>query len=554
MKYLILLLTLLQISCPSYAQTTVRAKVFRFTQEALPSTCVDGDIRSDSADSAQLNFCVNDTWYDLLGATAGLTASRALVSDANGYVGVSAVTSTELGYVSGVTSAIQTQIDAISASALTEASTSTLTNKSIDADNNTITNIDNDEIKAGAAIDASKIADGSVSSTEFQYIGSLTSDAQTQIDTKLASSLTDTYVFVGNGSNTAAGVDMTGDIDITNAGVTAIQSGVIVNADVNASAAIDASKIHDGSISNTEYGYLNGVTSALCGITDSCTQTNKTLTSPVINTGVSGTAILDEDNMASDSSTQLATQQSIKAYVDASVGAPAASTVEAKTASFTASAGYHYDIDDDLGNVTVTLPTASAETGERISFAKSNAELDTYIIVGSVDNLNIENESLIIISDGTNWITEAKYTPSAPTSYTASSSWSTNTTVTARWWKQGNGIMLDVTWALTGAPDTASLTFDLPSGLTFDTAQMTSSSGVYTFIGNGGVREDGVGSAYATGSLSDTNTIQLQYINAAGTASNSIGNIDQATPHTFGANDAVHFHTSRPIPVTNWGE
>jgi hypothetical protein len=37
--------------------------------------------------------------------------------------------------------------------------------------------------------------------------------------------------------------------------------------------------------------------------------------------GVSVTAILDEDNMASDSATSLATQQSIKAYVDAQVGA-----------------------------------------------------------------------------------------------------------------------------------------------------------------------------------------------------------------------------------------
>ena len=41
------------------------------------------------------------------------------------------------------------------------------------------------------------------------------------------------------------------------------------------------------------------------------------LDSPVINTGVSGTAVLDEDDMATDSDTQLATQQSIKAYVDA---------------------------------------------------------------------------------------------------------------------------------------------------------------------------------------------------------------------------------------------
>ncbi len=41
-----------------------------------------------------------------------------------------------------------------------------------------------------------------------------------------------------------------------------------------------------------------------------------TLTSPIINTGISGTAVLDEDNMASDSNTKVATQQSIKAFVD----------------------------------------------------------------------------------------------------------------------------------------------------------------------------------------------------------------------------------------------
>ena len=46
------------------------------------------------------------------------------------------------------------------------------------------------------------------------------------------------------------------------------------------------------------------------------TLTNKTITSAVLNTAVSGSAILDEDDMSSNSATQLATQQSIKAYVD----------------------------------------------------------------------------------------------------------------------------------------------------------------------------------------------------------------------------------------------
>jgi hypothetical protein len=43
--------------------------------------------------------------------SSDLTASRALISDGSGKVAVTSVTSTELGYVSGVTSAIQTQLN-----------------------------------------------------------------------------------------------------------------------------------------------------------------------------------------------------------------------------------------------------------------------------------------------------------------------------------------------------------------------------------------------------------------------------------------------------------
>ena len=54
------------------------------------------------------------------------------------------------------------------------------------------------------------------------------------------------------------------------------------------------------------------------------TLTNKTLTSPTItsgvfNTAISGSAFLDEDGMDSNSATKLASQQSIKAYVDAQI-------------------------------------------------------------------------------------------------------------------------------------------------------------------------------------------------------------------------------------------
>ena len=59
---------------------------------------------------------------------------------------------------------------------------------------------------------------------------------------KLAS-LTSANILVGNSSNVATSTAVTGDVTISDAGVTAIAAGVIVNADVNASAAIVDTKL-----------------------------------------------------------------------------------------------------------------------------------------------------------------------------------------------------------------------------------------------------------------------------------------------------------------------
>lgn len=63
------------------------------------------------ADGGITNTQVNASAAVAFSKMAALTASRALTSDVSGVVSVSAVTSTELGYVSGVTSAIQTQLN-----------------------------------------------------------------------------------------------------------------------------------------------------------------------------------------------------------------------------------------------------------------------------------------------------------------------------------------------------------------------------------------------------------------------------------------------------------
>lgn len=70
-------------------------------------------------------------------------------------------------------------------------------------------------------------------------------------------------IFVGNASGVATAVAMTGDIGIDNAGVTAIQSGVIVNADINASAAIAYSKLAALTSGNILVGNVSNVATSV---------------------------------------------------------------------------------------------------------------------------------------------------------------------------------------------------------------------------------------------------------------------------------------------------
>jgi len=83
---------------------------------------------------------------------------------------------------------------------VTASSTDTFTNKTIDADGtgNSITNIEDANIKSSAAIDAAKIANGTVSNTEFQYLNGVTSAIQTQLNTKGTSSFSGSYTDLSN--------------------------------------------------------------------------------------------------------------------------------------------------------------------------------------------------------------------------------------------------------------------------------------------------------------------------------------------------------------------
>ena len=119
---------------------------------------------------------------------ATLTASRALASDSTGKITQSAVTSTELGYLSGVTSAIQTQINGKQAT-VTGAAT-TITGSNLTANRALVSN------------SSGKVAVSEVTSTELGYLDGVTSSIQTQLNNKSENNHTHTNL-VSRGNVTA---------------------------------------------------------------------------------------------------------------------------------------------------------------------------------------------------------------------------------------------------------------------------------------------------------------------------------------------------------------
>lgn len=88
------------------------------------------------------------------------------------------------------------------------------------------------------------------------------------------------------------------------------------------------------------------------------TLTNKTLTSPVLNTGLSGTAFLDEDAMDSNSATKAASQQSIKAYVDSGTVTMTNKRLTKRVTTITSSATPTINT-DNCDVVTITAQAAA---------------------------------------------------------------------------------------------------------------------------------------------------------------------------------------------------
>ena len=145
----------------------------------------------------------------------------------------------------------------------------------------------NSEHYTDASIDTAHIADSQVTAAKIGSNAVTTAkiNADAVTNAKIADDSIDSEHYVDGSIDTAHIADA--NVTLAKLAASSVNSSKIVddsivNADINSSAAIAATKIHDGTISNTEFGYLNGVSSAIQ------TQIDTKATTSYVNDAVAG--------------------------------------------------------------------------------------------------------------------------------------------------------------------------------------------------------------------------------------------------------------------------
>lgn len=191
-----------------------------------------------------------------------LTASRGVVSDANKQLISTTATATEINYLSGVSSAIQTQMNAKQAT-ITAGTNLSFDGATLNASAATITANRLAVSNGSGAIIASAVTD-----TEAGYLDGVSSAIQTQLDAKQAT--------------ISAGTNLSFDgATLNNTPPTITASRVAVS---NGSGVIEASDI-----TTTELDYLDGVSSAIQTQINTKLNTTDIIGNRIDNLGFTGT-------------------------------------------------------------------------------------------------------------------------------------------------------------------------------------------------------------------------------------------------------------------------
>lgn len=190
---------------------------------------------------------------------------------------------------------------------------------------------------------------------------------------------------------------------------------------------------------------------------------------------------------------------------------------------------------------SATFQSASDSTSYRLIIHVGSSSGLAYQLY--FDNFNVGPSTYVYGTPITDW-----------QSYTPTGSWSTNTTYTGLKKKEGDVGKYQVKVALGGAPTSATLTINMPSGETIDTSKLANITGSAR-IGTAAI-EDYLFGYYTAGEVYYNSTssviVSFGYNNvfSGTTHTRARGDVTQASPITFASGDVIDIKFE--VPILGW--
>lgn len=190
------------------------------------------------------------------------------------------------------------------------------------------------------------------------------------------------------------------------------------------------------------------------------------------------------------------------------------------------------------GVVSFTFQTDSNATNNTYKIAVITAQTATSAYVVNFNDFKIGPSAIVNGSPITDW-----------TSFTPTGSWTTNTTYSGNWKREGDTLWARGQISLSGAPTNTALIINIPFGLSIDLNKIPSTTGANANFGTvtfstAPYNEGTVGYQSAT-------SVQLYYSSSTG-ATSFVGQytLTSTAPKTWGSGDIITFQFQ--VPIVGW--